>query len=97
MEFAYKITVFTPAYNRAHTLEKLYRSLQRQTFHNFEWLIVDDGSTDGTAKLVNNWQAEENPFPVRYVWQENGGKCRAINYGLELAAGELFFTVDADD
>ena len=49
MEFAYKITVFTPAYNRAHTLEALYRSLQRQTFHNFEWLIVDDGSADGTG------------------------------------------------
>ena len=97
MEFAYKITVFTPTYNRAYTLEALYRSLQRQTFHDFEWLIVDDGSTDGTEKLVNKWQAEENPFPVRYVWQENGGKCRAINHGLELAAGELFFTVDSDD
>ena len=97
MEFAYKITVFTPTYNRAYTLEALYRSLQRQTFHDFEWLIVDDGSTDGTEKLVNKWQAEENPFPVRYVWQENGGKCRAINHGLDLAAGELFFTVDSDD
>ena len=89
MEFAYKITVFTPTYNRAYTLEALYHSLQRQTFHDFEWLIVDDGSTDGTEELVNKWQAEENPFPVRYVWQENGGKCCAINHGLELAAGEL--------
>ena len=97
MEFVYKITVFTPTYNRAYTLEALYRSLQRQTFHDFEWLIVDDGSTDGTEELVNKWQAEENPFPVRYVWQENGGKCRAINHGLELAAGEMFFTVDSDD
>ena len=97
MEFAYKITVFTPAYNRAHTLEKLYRSLQRQTFQNFEWLIVDDGSSDGTGELVNKWQAEENSFPIHYAWQENGGKCRAINHGLKLAAGELFFTVDSDD
>ncbi len=97
MEFAYKITVFTPTYNRAYTLEALYRSLQRQTFHDFEWLIVDDGSTDGTEERVNKWQAEENPFPIRYVWQENGGKCRAINHGLDLAAGELFFTVDSDD
>ena len=97
MEFSYKITVFTPAYNRAHTLEKLYRSLQKQTFHNYEWLIVDDGSSDGTGELVKHWQTEENPFPIRYVYQENGGKCRAINHGLELAAGELFFTVDSDD
>ena len=97
MEFSYKITVFTPAYNRAHTLEALYRSLQRQSFHDFEWLIVDDGSSDGTGELVEKWQSEDNPFPIRYVYQENGGKCRAINLGLELAAGELFFTVDSDD
>ena len=97
MEFLYKITVFTPAYNRAHTLENLYRSLQKQTFRDFEWLIVDDGSSDGTGELVKHWQTEENPFPIRYVYQENGGKCRAINHGLELAAGELFFTVDSDD
>ena len=96
MEFSYKITVFTPAYNRAHTLEKLYRSLQKQTFRNYEWLIVDDGSSDGTGELVKHWQTEENPFPIRYVYQENGGKCRAINRGLALAQGELFFTVDSD-
>ena len=97
MEFTYKITVFTPAYNRAYTLERLYRSLQRQTFRGFEWLIVDDGSSDGTKEFVKQWQSEENPFSIRYVFQENGGKCRAINHGLELAAGELFFTVDSDD
>ena len=97
MEFANKITVFTPAYNRAHTLPKLYCSLRRQTFQNFEWLIVDDGSSDGTGELVKKWQLEENFFPIRYVYQENGGKCRAINHGLELARGELFFTVDSDD
>lgn len=96
MDYLHKITVFTPAYNRAHTLEVLYRSLRRQTFHDFEWLIVDDGSTDCTGALVKAWQ-EENFLPIRYVYQENGGKCRAINHGLELAAGELFFTVDSDD
>ena len=97
MEFKYQITVFTPTYNRAYILENLYRSLQRQTFQRFEWLIVDDGSADGTEDLVKKWQTEENSFPIRYVWQENGGKCRAINHGLDLAAGELFFTVDSDD
>ena len=97
MEFSYKVTVFTPTYNRAYILENLYRSLQRQSCTDFEWLIVDDGSSDDTQALVESWQAEENPFPIRYVYQENGGKCRAINRGLELAQGKLFQTVDSDD
>ena len=97
MVFPYKITVFTPTYNRAYIIETLYRSLQRQTYTDFEWLVVDDGSADNTRELFECWQKEENPFPIRYVKQENGGKCRAINRGLELAQGELFFTVDSDD
>ena len=97
MAFDYKITVFTPTYNRAYILENLYRSLQRQSYGDFEWLVVDDGSCDGTEALFDRWRREENPFPIRYVRQENGGKCRAINHGLKLARGELFFTVDSDD
>lgn len=97
MAFDFKITVFTPTYNRAYILENLYRSLQRQSYGDFEWLVVDDGSCDGTEALFDRWRREENPFPIRYVRQENGGKCRAINHGLKLARGELFFTVDSDD
>ena len=97
MDFTYKITVFTPTYNRAYIIETLYRSLQRQTYRDFEWLVVDDGSADNTKELFEAWQQEDNFFPIRYVKQENGGKCRAINKGLELADGELFFTVDSDD
>ncbi len=97
MEFSYPVTVFTPTYNRAYILGDLYHSLQRQTCMDFEWLIVDDGSADDTKALVSSWQAEENPFPIRYVYQENGGKCRAINRGLKEADGRLFFTVDSDD
>lgn len=97
MEFSYPVTVFTPTYNRAYILGDLYHSLQRQTCMDFEWLIVDDGSTDDTKALVASWQGEENPFPIRYVYQENGGKCRAINRGLKEAEGRLFFTVDSDD
>ena len=82
MEFSYSVTVFTPTYNRAYILGQLYRSLQRQTCTDFEWLIVDDGSADDTKSLVAAWQEEQNPFPIRYVYQENGGKCRAINRGL---------------
>lgn len=97
MEFSYPVTVFTPTYNRAYILGDLYHSLQRQTCMDFEWLIVDDGSADDTEALVASWQGEKNPFPIRYVYQENGGKCRAINRGLKEAAGRLFFTVDSDD
>lgn len=97
MPFSHTITVFTPTYNRAYILENLYRSLQRQSFRDFEWLIVDDGSSDDTQALVESWRGEDNPFPIRYVRQENGGKCRAINHGLKLAQGKLFFTVDSDD
>ena len=97
MEFSYPVTVFTPTYNRAYILGDLYHSLQRQTCMDFEWLIVDDGSADDTKALVVSWQGEKNPFPIRYVYQENGGKCRAINRGLKEADGRLFFTVDSDD
>ena len=97
MEFSYPVTVFTPTYNRAYILGDLYHSLQRQTCMDFEWLIVDDGSADDTKALVASWQGEENLFPIRYVYQENGGKCRAINRGLKEANGRLFFTVDSDD
>lgn len=92
-----KVTVFTPTYNRAYIIESLYRSLRRQTNKNFEWLVIDDGSTDGTGELFEKWTKESNIFPIRYYYQNNGGKCRAINRGLDLADCELFFTVDSDD
>lgn len=97
MSFDYKITVFTPTYNRAYIIENLYRSIQRQSFRDFEWVVVDDGSTDGTEELFAKWQEEGNDFPIRYVKQENSGKCRAINRGMKEAGGELFFNIDSDD
>lgn len=97
MEFKYKVTLFTPTYNRGYILERLYRSIQRQTYHNFEWIVLDDGSGDNTQELVQNWMKEDNFFTIRYYKTKNGGKCRAINKGLELAEGELFFIMDSDD
>ncbi|MBY0065619.1 glycosyltransferase family 2 protein [Empedobacter falsenii] len=90
------ITVFTPTYNRANTLEKLYHSLINQTYQNFEWVIVDDGSQDNTEEIINKW-CNENKITINYHKQNNGGKHRAINKGLDLAKGELFFMVDSDD
>lgn len=91
------ITVFTPTYNRANTLMSLYRSLAAQTSHDFEWLIVDDGSTDDTEELVERLKKETTQFPIRYYQQSNGGKHTAINKGVSLARGYLFFIVDSDD
>ncbi len=97
MKYCFKITVFTPTYNRAYIIGNLYESLCRQSFKHFEWLIVDDGSSDNTEELVNQWIKDDPGFIIRYYKQKNGGKCRAINYGLDLSKGELFFTVDSDD
>ena len=72
------LTVFTPAYNRAHTIGRTYESLCRQTCKDFCWLIVDDGSTDGTQQLVEGWMAE-NKIPIRYIYQENQGMHGAHN------------------
>ncbi len=91
------ITVFTPIYNRAYVVEKLYQSLVRQSLYDFEWLIVDDGSTDNIAELVKQWRKSFNPFPIHFVQQENGGKHRAINRGVQEARGDAFFIVDSDD
>ncbi len=92
-----KVTIFTPTYNRGYIIEQLYRSLIRQSSHDFEWLVVDDGSTDNTEELFLKWQKECTLFSIRYYKKENGGKGRAINFGVELAKGELFFNVDSDD
>lgn len=90
------ITVFTPTYNRAYTLTRLYRSLVSQKNQDFEWIIIDDGSVDKTRQLVETFQ-KENKIDIRYVYRKNGGKQRAINCGVRLARGELFFIVDSDD
>lgn len=92
-----KVTIFTPTYERASTLGVLYESLKKQTCKDFEWLVVDDGSTDNTKDLFNTWIDENEDFPIRYYYQENGGKHRAINFATDKAKGDLFFIVDSDD
>lgn len=92
-----KLTVFTPTFNRGYIIHQLYHSLQRQTYDDFEWLVVDDGSTDNTEDLFKTWIIENNKFSIRYYKKKNGGKGRAINYGLDLAKGVMFFNVDSDD
>lgn len=91
------VTVFTPTYNRGFIIRKLYDSLCIQSSKNFEWLVVDDGSTDETEAVCLELSSRKNGFEIRYYKQENGGKHRAINLGLKEAYGELFFIVDSDD
>ncbi|MGL5174803.1 MAG: glycosyltransferase family 2 protein [Cetobacterium sp.] len=90
------LTIFTPTYNRESTLERLYKSLKNQTLKNFEWIIVDDGSTDNTKNLIESF-IKEDEFSIVYKKVENGGKMRAINIGALLATKEFFFIVDSDD
>ena len=90
------ITIFTPTYNRAYIIDKLYKSLCLQTNQHFEWLIVDDGSTDDTELLVQSF-INEKKLLIRYFKQPNGGKHRAINKGVKEANGDFFFIVDSDD
>ena len=89
-------TIFTPTYNRAHTLLRAFDSLSAQTLRDFEWIVVDDGSTDGTEDLVAGWMKSAN-FPMRYLRQNNSGKHIAHNLALDAARGKFFTCLDSDD
>ena len=91
------LTVFTPAYNRAHTLGRTYESLLSQNCKDFVWLIIDDGSSDNTAELVSDWQKRENGFEIRYIYKENGGMHTAHNTAYEHIDTELNVCIDSDD
>lgn len=92
------ITILTPTYNRASLLPRLFDSLLRQTSKDFEWIVVDDGSTDDTREVVANLKEKcGGAFPMGYVYKANGGKHMAINIGAERARGELLFIADSDD
>ena len=91
------LTVFTPAYNRAHTLPRTYESLCQQDCRDFIWLIVDDGSQDNTAELVRQWQSRDNGFEIRYIHKKNGGMHTAHNTAYENIDTQLNVCIDSDD
>jgi glycosyltransferase involved in cell wall biosynthesis len=91
------LTVFTPTYNRAHTLGRTYESLCHQTCKDFEWLIIDDGSTDNTRELVKDWMIVDNGFGIQYAYKENGGLHTGYNKAIELMDTELCVCIDSDD
>ena len=91
-----QVSVLTPAYQRRDTLPRLYESLRAQTFPDFEWVLVDDGSSDGTGEQIEAWRAAA-PFPIAYHWQPNAGKHVAVNRGVAMAQGAYCALIDSDD
>ena len=93
----YTFSVFTPSYNRAKTLPRLYEALKKQTYRNFEWIIVDDGSADNTKETVEKFISDRPDFNITYKYQTNKGKHIATNVAAQIAKGEFFITIDSDD
>jgi len=91
-----RLTYFTPTYNRAHTLPKLYESMLSQTNKDFIWLIIDDGSKDNTEELVHGW-IEEGKLDIEYIKKENGGKHTAIELSNQVCKTEYINCIDSDD
>jgi len=90
------VTILTPSYNRAHTLPRVFESLQKQTFKDFEWLVIDDGSTDNTREIIEEFQ-KISDFKIRYYHQENQHKFLTFFRGIDLAEGKYFSPLDSDD
>lgn len=91
------VTILTPTYNRVHTLPKLIESLGRQTCRDFQWLVIDDGSTDDTEKLFENLKMKNLPFQWEYYKKENGGKHTALNFAHKYISGKVVLILDSDD
>lgn len=92
-----KITIITPTFNRMSTLPKCYDSLKRQTSLDFEWLIIDDGSTDNTESIVGEWIKQTDKFDIRYVKKQNGGKASALNVAFTMLETPYACILDSDD
>ena len=92
-----ELTILTPVYNRAKLLKNCYASLLAQTCFDFEWVVVNDGSTDGTGALMRELIAAEQPFPIQYIEKENGGKHTALNAAHPYIHGKYVLILDSDD
>lgn len=96
LKYPYSMTVFTPIYNRKHTIHRVFDGLMKQTCKDFEWLIVDDGSTDGVGELIEQYKKEAD-FPIRYYYKKNGGKHTASNFACRLMNSDYLYIMDSDD
>ena len=91
-----KVSIITPTYNRGILLQHCYQSLLEQELKSFEWIIVDDGSSDETRQIAKRFMEEEK-IEINYIFKKNGGKHTAVNIGVENAKGELSLILDSDD
>ena len=89
------LSIVTPTYNRVYTLPACYRSLTRQSCTQFEWIVIDDGSSDGTEQFFS--ELKDAPFPISYHWKENGGKHTALNASHPYIRGQYVLLLDSDD
>jgi len=92
-----KLSICTPTFNRSDTLPRVYTSLCRQTNKNFEWLVIDDGSSDNTDNVILNIEKNNKEFGIKYIKKQNGGKHTAVNMAVKVAKGEIFLILDSDD
>lgn len=92
-----ELTIFTATYNRGHLIHRIYNSLNNQSKFDFEWLVIDDGSTDNTSQIFEEYLKRESKYPIRYYAQSNQGLIRSLNRGIELAKGKYFIKLDSDD
>ncbi len=96
LEYPFKVTVFTPFYNRRRTIDRVFNSLVSQTYKDFEWLIIDDGSSDDISDIIERYRNEAD-FLIRYYYKKNGGKHTAANYANYLTDSEYIIILDSDD
>lgn len=89
------LTVLTPTFNRKDKLPRLADSLNAQTDKEFQWLVIDDGSSDHTDEYIRQFQPQG--FSVDYRYKENGGKHTALNYAHPYIKGSYVCVVDSDD
>lgn len=90
--------IVTPTYNRGHLIHRVYESLKNQTFKDFKWIIVDDGSTDNTRELIETWKENTNDFEIEYYYlNKNVGKPEAVNFGLQKCDRTYTIIADSDD
>ena len=95
----FKFTIFTPCYNGEYTVERVFKSVAKQTYTNFEWIIINDGSTDGSAEKIEQLRKlyPQLDDKIIYLEQDNKGKHMAWNRGLDIATGDLWLSADCDD
>ncbi|MCQ2479463.1 MAG: glycosyltransferase [Clostridia bacterium] len=96
LEYPFKVTVFTPFYNRRRTIDRVFNSLISQTYKDFEWMIIDDGSSDDISDIIERYRSEAD-FTIRYYYKKNGGKHTAANYANYLTDSEYIIILDSDD